>query len=66
MVKRRNRKLSASVDYPPSAMPTNGVHYYRTTLSNSFGYTDGFASSIWPMGTNVSFNNSDTNTTDVT
>ena len=61
MVKRRNRKLSASVDYGLLGAPT-GVHYYRTTLSNSFGYTDGFASSIWPMGTNVSFDNSSTNT----
>ena len=56
MVKRRNRKLETVIDNNLSNALT-GVQYYETTLSNSMGYTDGFASSIWPMGTNVSFHN---------
>ena len=49
MVKRRNRKLQTQPDLGLSSVD-KGVQYYRTTLSNSLGYTDGFASSIWPMG----------------
>jgi len=61
MVKRRNRKLETIIDATLST-PTTGVQYYRTTLKNSFDYTDGFASSIWPMGTNVTFHNTGTST----
>ena len=52
MVKRRNRKLNTI-----TADNVSGAYYYQTTQSNSFGYTDGFASSIWSMGTNVDFHN---------
>jgi len=61
VVKRRNRKLETVIDATLSNALT-GVQYYRTTLSNSLGYTDGFASSIWPMGTAVSFHNTGTST----
>ena len=61
MVKRRNRKLETSIDATLSNALT-GVQYYGTTLLNSLGYTDGFASSIWPMGTAVSFHNTGTST----
>ena len=61
MVKRRNRKLETVIDATLSNALT-GVQYYRTTLSNSLGYTDGFASSIWPMGTAVNFHNTGTST----
>ena len=56
MVKRRNRKAQTIIDTTLSS-PGTGTQYYATTLPNSLGYTDGFASSIWPMGTNVSFHN---------
>jgi len=59
MVKRRNRKIETVIDATLSNA-TTGVQYYGTTLSNSLGYLDGFASSIWPMGTNVSFHNTGT------
>ena len=49
MVKRRNRKLETVIDTTLSTAD-RGVQYYRTPLSNSVGYPDGFASSIWPMG----------------
>tara|TARA_R110000851_G_scaffold341_1_gene1144 strand:- start:10618 stop:14682 length:4065 start_codon:yes stop_codon:yes gene_type:complete len=61
VVKRRNRKLETVIDATLSNALT-GVQYYRTTLSNSLGYTDGFASSIWPMGTAVNFHNTGTST----
>ena len=59
MVKRRNRKLQTSPDNHFSRV-TRGIQYYKTTLTNSLGYVDGFASSVWPMGTNLNFHNTGT------
>lgn len=56
MVKKRNRKAETTIDTNLSS-PGTGTHYFATTLPNSFGYTDGFASSVWPMGTKVEFHN---------
>ena len=61
MVARRNRKEETIIDLTAST-PTIGVQYYQTSLKNSYNLTDGFASSIWPMGTNVSFHNTGTST----
>ena len=59
MVERRNRKTPTIIDVTASTT-SSGVQYYQTTLRNAYGNTDGFASSIWPMGTNVSFHNTGT------
>ena len=59
---KRNRKLPATINRCLSSASSpgksaRGVQTYQTTLSNSLGYTDGWASSIWSMGTNLTFHN---------
>ena len=53
----RNRKLETLQEFGDNGNLLTGNFDFRTTLSSSLGYTDGWASSIWPMGTNKTFHN---------
>ena len=53
----RNRKLETLQEFGDNLNLLTGNFDFRTTLSSSLGYTDGWASSIWPMGTNKTFHN---------
>lgn len=53
----RNRKLETLQNYSLSGDYITGSFDYRSTLSSSLGSTDGWASSIWPLGTNQTFHN---------